>query len=155
MSDRQLQTSCISLHLSHFCLSLFLSLSHFLHLPSLFLYFPLSLHCCSFLLSSHLVLVHLPLPPSFSSLSPQLSNSVSPPSPSQSGSQLSDMAVNRITLTQSEFSMRGTSLQTNCWLLVSSCFGETDWQIDERQRGLNFSLFTDSLCSALIGQDVV
>lgn len=41
-------------------------------------------------------------------------------------------------------------------LLWSRNQGETDWQIDERQQGLSFSLFTDSLCLAfLIGQDVV
>lgn len=33
---------------------------------------------------------------------------------------------------------------------------ETDWQIDERHLGLDFSLFTDSLClTFLIGQEHV
>lgn len=42
----------------------------------------------------------------------------------------------------------GHLFKAGCWRLVSSCseaFEEADWQIDERQRGPDSSLLTDSL----------
>lgn len=73
---------------------------------------PLLIFLCLHTLRVFFFFLTLPFPSS-----PAVSsNSASTPSPPQSGTQLSEMAVNRIALTRVEFWMRGASLQS--WLLT-------------------------------------
>ncbi len=114
MSEKLFKTSCLFLCTCphFFCL---LYLSNFLDIPLLFLIFlplpsllskfSLIIPCFIFFLCICLSL-SLSLPLSHPWCLDCLCNSASSPSPSHSGTQLSDMAVNRITPTQSEFGIR-------------------------------------------------
>lgn len=108
MSDRQLQTQ---FYTSPSFLSFFWLPGHpFIFLSSsIFLYSSLQHHHPRLLFHfsvSHFLFLS-PQPP----LSLALLTLSPPPSPSHSGTRLSDMAVNRIALTQSEFSVRGHLFQ--------------------------------------------
>lgn len=119
MSDRQLQTSCLSLCKSvyvsfpSFSLPPPLSLSPSLDIPLLVLHFPLFSPSTFVHFFCHLTFIFFPFTRLYLTLSlppcravSSLSNPASLSSPSHSGTQLSDMALNRIALTQSEFGMR-------------------------------------------------
>lgn len=114
---RQAALNCLS-HFSWPCA--FLDIPPFSSLPPLFSVLFLR-HCPpSSVLSSHLfsflfVCLYFSLSPL--SCPSRLSHSASPPSTSHSGTRLSNMAVNCIALTQSEFSVRGHLFQAivGCW----------------------------------------